>query len=208
MTSLLNISSKSQNVGTIKKWHTWPSQRVPSCTWVQPSVKNIQGGSRPLHVLTLWSGYTTTHVIYIFHFAPQFPSLSALLLIDHQSVSSFCSLRLLDGMYTRHLLRSTLSYPFFFFFFRLPRNGYPSPRRSNTYNHSHFERLYSYTTLLMSAFRLLHFFIFIFHVHFMFLSLSTEISCCKLFYRTLHFILSSFLSFDLFLPTHCKCRGL
>jgi len=29
-----------------------------------------------------------------------------------------------------------------------------------------------------------------------------------MFYRTVHFILSFFLSFDLFLPTHCKCRGL
>ena len=41
-----------------------------------------------------------------------------------------------------------------------------------------------------------HFF-FIFHVHFMFLSFSTEISCCKMFYRTSHFTLSFFLSFFL-----------
>ena len=158
ITSLLHISSKSQNVGRIKKWHEWPSQRVPSSTWIQSSVKNIQEGSRPLHVLTLRSGYTTTHVIYIYHSAPPFPSLSAFLLIDHKPGSSFCSPRLLDGMYTRHLLCSTPSYPFFFFFFRLPRKGYSSPRRSNIYNRSHLERLYSYTALLTSAFHLLHFF--------------------------------------------------
>jgi hypothetical protein len=54
----------------------------------------------------------------MFYFAPSFPCLSALLLIDHEPGSLLCSPRLLDGMCTRHFLRSTLSYPFFFFFFR------------------------------------------------------------------------------------------
>jgi len=207
MTSLLHISSKSQNVGSTKKWHTWPSQRDPSSTWVQSSVKNIQRGSRPLHVLTLTSGYTTKNVIYIFHFVPPFPSLSAFLLIDHQPGSSFCSPRLLDGVYTRHLLLSTLSSPFFFFssaFLETAIHHHEEARLTTAaiYSACIATRLF---LLLLSA---LPTFFLIFHVHFMFVSFSTEIGCCKMFYRKIHFILSFFISFDLFLPTHCKCRGL
>lgn len=120
----------------------------------------------------------------------------------------FVAPRLLDDMYTRHLLCLTLSYPFFSFF-RLPRNGYSSPRRSNIYNRSHLERLHGYTTFLTSAFHLLYFFLFSMSTSCFYIFLLKLFAANVLSYNPLYFFcLSFFLSFVIFLPTHFKCRGL
>ena len=89
------------------------------------------------------------------------------------------------------------------FFFRLPRKGYPSPRRSNTYNRSHLERLYSYTTLLTSTFRFLHIF-FLFSMStscfylFLLKSVAAKCSIVQAILLFLSFFLSFFPSFFLY----------